>query len=89
MLTDEQKQKLMQLYDSSQPEHGKRGRVWILSPEGKPTPVSIVVGITDGTFSELMSGDLSEGGEVIVEETSGKKTQSQAGPSPLVRGIGR
>jgi HlyD family secretion protein len=60
-----------------------------LSPEGKPTPVSIVLGITDGTFSEVMSGDLREGGEVIVEETSGKKTQSQTGAPPVMRGIGR
>ena len=89
ILTDEQKQKLKQLSDSPQPEQGKPGRVWILSPEGKPTPVSIVLGITDGTFSEVMSGDLREGGEVIVEETSGKKTQSQTGAPPVMRGIGR
>jgi HlyD family secretion protein len=89
ILTDEQKQKLMQLSDSSQPEQGKSGRVWILSSEGKPTPVSIILGITDGTFSEVMSGELREGGEVIVEEVSGKKTQSQTGASPLMRGIGR
>jgi HlyD family secretion protein len=87
ILTDEQKQKL--LSDSSQPEQRRPGTAWIVSPEGKPTPVSIVLGITDGTFSEVMSGDLREGGEVIVEETSGKQTQSQAGTSPLVRGIGR
>jgi HlyD family secretion protein len=74
---------------SSEGDQGRAGRVWVLSPEGKSTPVSIVLGITDGTFSEVMSGDLREGGQVIVEETSGKKTQSQAGTSPLMRGIGR
>ncbi len=89
ILTDEQKQKLKELSESSQAEQGKPGRVWVLSSEGKSTPVSIILGITDGTFSEVMSGDLKEGGEVIVEETSGKKTQSQAGAPPLMRGIGR
>jgi HlyD family secretion protein len=89
ILTDEQKQKLKELPDSSQSEQGKPGTVYVLSPDGKPAPVSIVLGITDGTFSEVMSGNLKEGGEVIVEETSTKKTQSQAGAPPLMRGIGR
>jgi HlyD family secretion protein len=88
ILTDEQKQKL--LSDSSQPEQAKPGRVWVLSSEGKPTPVSIVLGITDGTFSEVMSGDLREGTEVIVEETSGKKGTVQSSASqPLMRAPGR
>jgi HlyD family secretion protein len=63
---------------------GKPARVWILSPEGKPTPLSIVPGITDGTFSEVISGDLREGTGVIVEETSTKKSQSSS-PSPFGR----
>jgi HlyD family secretion protein len=89
ILTEEQKQKLKELPDSSQTDQGKPGRVWVLSSEGKSKPVSIVLGITDGTFSEVMSGDLKEGGEVIVEEALGKKTQSQTGASPLMRGLGR
>ncbi len=89
ILTDEQKQKLKELPEASQTEQRKPGTVWVLSLDGKPTPVSIVLGITDGTFSEVMSGDLKEGGEVIVEEVSGKKTQSPAGAPPLMRGIGR
>jgi HlyD family secretion protein len=89
ILTEEQKLKLKEVSYSSQPDPGKPGKVWILSPEGKPAPVSLVLGITDGTFSEVISGDLREGGEVIVEEVSGKKTQSQAGTPPVMRGIGR
>jgi len=90
ILTDEQKQKVKLLSDSSQTEQAKPGTVWILSPEGKPTPVSIVLGITDGTFSEVMSGDLREGAEVIVEETSGKKGTAQSSASqPLMKAPGR
>jgi HlyD family secretion protein len=75
---------------SSQGDQGRPGRVWILSPEGKPIPVSIFLGITDGTFSEVMGGDLREGMEIIVEETSGKKGQSQSGSAPpFMRGMGR
>ena len=66
------------------------GRVWTLSPEGKPVPVSLVLGITNGTSSEVVSGDLQEGTEVIVEETSAKKGQGQSSTAtPLSRGLGR
>jgi len=75
---------------SSEGDQGRPGKVWVLSKGGKPTPVSIVLGITDGTFSEVISGDLREGMEVIVEETSGKKASAQSGASqPSMRGIGR
>jgi HlyD family secretion protein len=84
ILTDEQKKKLKEQSQSSQAEQGKPARVWILSPAGKPTPLSIVLGITDGTFSEVISGDLREGVGVIVEETSTKKSQSSS-PSPFGR----
>jgi HlyD family secretion protein len=84
VLTEEQRRKYMELVQSSSREEQRRpGRVWILSPEGKTIPISIVLGITDGTFSEVMSGDLREGMEVIVEAVSGKKTQS-ATSSPFM-----
>jgi HlyD family secretion protein len=84
ILTDEQKKKLKEQSQSSQAEERKPGKVWVLSKERKPSPVSIVLGITDGTFSEVMAGDLQEGTEVIVEETSNKKSQSSS-PSPFGR----
>jgi HlyD family secretion protein len=84
ILTDEQKKKLKEQSQSSQAEQRKSARVWVLSKEKKPVPVSVVLGITDGTFSEVMTGDLQEGTEVIVEETSTKKGQSQAGTVPFM-----
>lgn len=87
ILTVEQAQKLKELSDSSQSER-KTGRVWILSSERKPTAVSIALGITDGTFSEVMAGGLREGQEVIIEETSAKKTTGLGNaPQPSMRGI--
>jgi HlyD family secretion protein len=80
-LTEEQKQK----WENRQGEGGeerKQATVWVLSSAGKPVPVSIVLGITDGTLSELVSGDLKEGAELIVEETSKKKTQTTSGSRP-------
>jgi len=65
-------------------EGGRPGRVWVLSKEGKPIPISIVLGITDGTFSEVVAGDLREGMEVIVEETSNKKGTTQSSGPPFM-----
>jgi HlyD family secretion protein len=73
---------------SSQGEGKLTGRVWVLSPEGKAKPISIVLGITNGSFSEVVSGDLKEGTEVIVEETSNKKGGLQSKtPGPSMRGF--
>ena len=81
LLTEEQKQKWEasrspKVEQGEQVEERKPARVWVLSSEGKPVSVSIVLGITDGTSSEVVSGDLIEGAELIVEETSKQKTQA-------------
>jgi HlyD family secretion protein len=65
-------------------DQGRPGSVWVLSPEGKPSLVSITLGITDGTSSEVIGGNLPEGGEVIIEGSSNKKGQSQTGASPFM-----
>jgi HlyD family secretion protein len=73
----------------SQDKEGRPGRVWILSQEGKPASVPILVGITDGTFSEVGGGDLRDGMEVIVEDMSKKKGQPGGATPPIMRGMGR
>ncbi len=44
----------------------RRGQVWVLGDAGKPRQVSVVYGISDGTSSEVVSGDLKPGQKVIV-----------------------
>jgi len=88
-LTEEQRRKFTESSQPTTAEERHPGRVWVLSPEGKPVPVTIVLGITNGTYSEVVSGDLQEGTEVIVEETSGKKGQAQSSAPSLSRGLGR
>ena len=51
--------------------------VWILEEE-KPKRVKVTTGISDGSYTELISGDLREGQEVIVESLT-KSTFGQAG----------
>ena len=86
LLTEEQKKKLSELSQSLQGTERRPGRVWVLSPEGKSVPVSIVLGITDGTFSEVVTGNLQEGAEVVVEEMMNKKARPST-PSPSTKGL--
>jgi HlyD family secretion protein len=57
--------------------------IWILGDNGKPVPVSVKLGISDGTYSEVTGGDLTEGQEVIVGLAStqaGRANQPFGGP---------
>ena len=48
--------------------------IWIIK-EGKPERIAIVTGISDGNYTELVSGALKEGQEVITESLANKKEQ--------------
>jgi HlyD family secretion protein len=52
---------------SQQEESGPKRTVWVLK-DGTPSPVSVVVGPSDGTVSQLISGDLAEGQEVVIDQ---------------------
>jgi HlyD family secretion protein len=59
---------------------GKRGQsVWVLE-QGKPQRVSITPGISDGIHTEVVSGDLQEGQQTIVEAVRKNKGTSTAAP---------
>ena len=47
-------------------ETGTPGRVYVLDAEGRPEPVSLRLGVTDGSFTEILAGDLRDGSAVIV-----------------------
>jgi len=55
--------------------------IWVLE-DGKPKRVNITPGISDGNYTEIVSGDLKEGQAVIVEalKKNGAKTQAPSGP---------
>ena len=69
ILTDEQRAR----YDADAPAAGGGGgrgtvpgRVWVQGPDGKPQAVQVVLGISDGTTTEVVRGDVKDGQEVIV-----------------------
>ncbi|MBN1474548.1 MAG: efflux RND transporter periplasmic adaptor subunit [Syntrophaceae bacterium] len=59
--------------------------VWILEKD-KPHYVSIETGISDGRFTEVLSGEISTGDEIIVEVIDPTKKTSSSSP-PKSRGF--
>jgi HlyD family secretion protein len=58
-----------------------RKTVWLLK-DGKPVPVVVHTGASDGSLTEVLSGELKEGDAVITDLTSGNATKpAQAAPS--------
>jgi len=45
----------------------------------RPAPVHVSTGITDGNFTEILSDELKEGNDLIIEETTSKKQDKSAG----------
>jgi HlyD family secretion protein len=57
----------------------KGSGVWILEQE-KPKRVPVSIGISDGNYTEMISGKINEGQEVIVESLTKAKAQQPSGP---------
>lgn len=71
------------------PAGAMQRQVWVLR-DGQPRPVTIQVGITDGSVTEVLAGALSEGDELLVD-MSDDKPGGEPGPKgfgpPRGRGV--
>jgi RND family efflux transporter, MFP subunit len=55
---------------------GQTRRVWVMGQDGKPQPRRIKIGLTDGSATEVVEGELKEGEVVITgQNISGTSTQ--------------
>ena len=94
ILTPEQRAK----YDEASPRGGREGsaeartfagRVYVVDPDGKPKPITVTLGISDGSFTEVSTGDVKEGQDVIVSliGSGGSRgpTPPQGGGAPRLR----
>jgi HlyD family secretion protein len=62
-------------------------QVWVLRSE-RPSPVSIKIGVSDGSVSEIVEGDLKENEEVVTDLAAGaKNTAAQPQGGPRFRGF--
>ena len=79
MLNPEQKALYQEIIASQGGRSAARGRVWTLA-DGKPKGVAVRLGISDGTFTELVAGELQEGAEVIVGVADAGKDTARTAP---------
>ena len=68
---------------SSNPDSGGQFRkwasspkVWILGKEGRPKPVLVQTGLSDGSVTEVISDSLKEGEEVIISQANGSSNNT-------------
>jgi len=59
---------------------GNPGRVWILDADGKPKAVLLTLGISDGTATEVLRGDLTDGQEIITGVGGGAQQNRPGAP---------
>src|SRR5574337_37595 len=65
------------------PRGGVKGggqTIWVLGNDQTPQPVSVKLGITDGSTSDLLEGDLKEADEVIIGAVSREASGGPAQP---------
>ncbi|MBN9030455.1 MAG: efflux transporter periplasmic adaptor subunit [Rhizobiales bacterium 63-7] len=60
----------MRSFSPAPTQAGSKRTVWAMR-NGRPQPVAIEIGATDGQFTELVSGGVSEGDELITDATAG------------------
>ena len=89
LLTEEQKNKYDQM--GQRPEAGEGQapvyKVWTPVPGEKPVAVEITTGISDGSSTEVVSGGLKEGQEVITDAQGGNSKAATSQTQPTMRGF--
>jgi HlyD family secretion protein len=67
----------------AQARAGTPGRVFVVGENGKPKAVSLTLGLSDGSSTEVVRGELEEGQEVIVGAAAGRPGTTS--PQPNLR----
>ena len=62
-------------------ESPDRKSVWVLRDD-RPTPISIRAGVTDGSLTEVVEGELREGDRVIIGASGGAPNPASGGGGP-------
>jgi HlyD family secretion protein len=85
ILNPEQREKLRKaaIYRAANPL--ARGHVWVLDKGGTPMPVDLITGISDGSFTEIVRGNLEAGQEIITGESG--QNRKISGSSRRVFGL--
>jgi HlyD family secretion protein len=65
---------------------GIPGRVWMLK-DGKPAPMSVRLGVSDGKATEMLRGDIQAGQEIILGMLEGSQSQTTKPRRPFGMGM--
>jgi HlyD family secretion protein len=57
--------------------------VWVMDPQGKPRPVQVTLGLTDGSYTEVSGGGLKQGDQAVVASFSKNAGASATSASPF------
>ncbi len=67
---------------------GQTRRVWVMGQDGKPQPRRIKIGLTDGSATEVVEGDLREGEVVITGQNISGAASTQQSNTQTAPGFG-
>jgi len=76
ILNPEQRKTFLRMTTSRSANPLTRGRVWVLDTDGTPVSVDLVTGLSDGSFTEIVRGDLKAGQEVITGTSQPERRSS-------------
>jgi HlyD family secretion protein len=85
LLTPEQQALYDEYGHEGRKRSGRPGIVWTLEPGRKPQPIWLTLGITDGSFTEVLAGDLTEGQPVVVADAPGSGAARLFSPIEALR----
>ena len=69
LLDPEQQRLYRELTAEAAASRGTRGRIWTVGPAGDPVPTNVMIGISDGSRTEILRGEIGPGDQVIVGES--------------------
>lgn len=65
------------------PEGAQYARVWILSSDSKPLPITVKTGLSGTRYTELVEGDLKPGQQLLVSDKASGSGRSRGSRGPI------
>ncbi len=67
----------------------KTGTIYVRSASGEPEPRKVRIGLNDGSYVEILGGEIADGDSVIVGRAGTSASTSSGGVPGLTPGVGR
>jgi HlyD family secretion protein len=83
ILDEAQREKFREMVRKRDRSANRRAQLWVVNGAGDLTPVSVSIGISDGSVTELVRGDLQEGQPVVVAQIKGAASVPRRSPFGL------